>query len=196
MTRGSVDDLIQTGVLAELPPVDYINPDYCAECSSHEVFESETPDGPRLFDACAYGEVDGEIHPDRLRRWSIDARGIAGVLAGSIPGGAVETLLPGRAWRIGDVQIGGEPFMIVLCLAKSAEQLAERSGASRMILIGDQLPPDGFAGSLTIEEAFSFDDGKIAIRKHRLRQLMPLSSVGTGIAADAHKRLLRTTEHH
>ena len=182
MKCGPVDDLIRTSVLAESPPVDYIKPDYCGECPIHEVFESETPDGPRLFDACGYGEVDGEIHPDRLRRWSIDARGIAGVLAGAIPGGAVETLLPGGAWRIGDVQIGGEPFMIVLCLAKSAEQLAERSGASRMILIGDQLPPAGFAGSLTIEEAFSFDDGRVSIREHRLRQLIPLSNVGTGNA--------------
>ena len=92
MKCGPVDDLIQTGVLAELPPVDYINPDYCAECSSHEVFESETPDGPRLFDACVYGEVDGEIHPDRLRRWTIDARGITNRRR---PVRSVPSVLPG-----------------------------------------------------------------------------------------------------
>lgn len=177
----SIHALVEPGALIEVPPVTYISPD-CPECCTHDVIELKTKDGPKLFDVCGYGEWEGEIHPDRLRRWAIDGRGIANVLADAVPGSEVETLLPGGAWRIGDVLIGGEPFSVVLCLAKAASQLAERSGASRMILIGDRLSPDGFAGCLTIEEAFSFDDGKTALREYRLRQLIAVSNIGTGNA--------------
>lgn len=177
----SINVLAEPGALIEVPPVSYISPD-CPECCTHDVIEMATKHGPRLFDVCGHGEPEGEIHPDRLRRWAIDGRGIANVLADAMPDGDVETLLPGGAWRIGDVLIGGEPFSVVLCLAKAASQLAQRSGASRMILIGDRLSPDGFASCLTIEEAFSFDDGVTTLRGYRLRQLIPVSNVGTGNA--------------
>jgi hypothetical protein len=90
--------------------------------------------------------------------------------------------LPGVAWRIGDVPKGGESFPVVLTTTRSAPLLADRSGASRMILVGDGLPNDGFAGSLRMAEAFAISSDRIELQPQRFRQVIPLSSVNIGNA--------------
>ena len=133
--------------------------------------------GVEFYEMCPFDGADLVVK-DRLRQWAIDGRAIAELLASAMPeGGPPETLLPGVAWRIGEVQVGGESFPIVLTTTRSASRLADRSGASRMILIGDELPGEGFAGRLSITEAFAISTKQIKSRPERFAQVLPLSSV-------------------
>lgn len=174
--------LIESGVLVEGPPVDYVSA-CCDECDHHGVVRLEGAGGTKFYEACPHGNFGSEVHPDELRQWSVDGDGVANMLASSLASdGKAETLLPRAAWRIGDLQIGGESFPVVLAINRVALQLAERSGASRMIVIGDRLSADGFAGCLDFDEAIDTTDHGIVLREHRLRQLIPFNNIGTGNA--------------
>lgn len=177
----NLNDLIDSDVLVPAPPMDCINA-MCGECGDHVVIRVERPTGIEFYEVCPYDGAE-RIDPERLKQWSINGHAIADLLAAAMPpAGVAETLLPGKAWRIGDLQIGGEPLSIVLTTTRAAASLADRSGASRMILVGDNLPADGFAGSLSIDEAFAMSDSGIEIRSNRFRQAIPLSHVATGNA--------------
>ena len=148
----------------------------------HDVIRVDRNTGTEFYEVCPHDGVEW-VDKDRLRQWAIDGRAIADLLASSMArGGSSETLLPGVAWRIGDMRIDGETFSVVLTTTRSAPTLAGRSGASRMILVGDELPREGFAGCLSMTEAFAMSYGQIESRPHRFQQVLPLFSVRSGNA--------------
>ena len=170
------DELVRAGVLVPAEPSMSLHAT-CGQCSIHNVVRVPRPTGVEFYEMCPFDGADLVVK-DRLRQWAIDGRAIAELLASAMPeGGPPETLLPGVAWRIGEVQVGGESFPIVLTTTRSASRLADRSGASRMILIGDELPGEGFAGRLSITEAFAISTKQIKSRPERFAQVLPLSSV-------------------
>lgn len=175
------DDLIQAGVLVPAEPTTLLDAT-CGQCSVHNVVRVERTPGIEYYEVCPFDGAD-LVEKERLRQWAIDGRAIATLFASAMPGGgSAETLLPGAAWQIGEVQIGGESFPVVLTTTRSAPRLADRSGASRMILVGDELPGESFAGSLSVTEAFAISSDRIESRPQRFRQVLPLSSVPFGNA--------------
>lgn len=175
------DELVRFGVLVPAEPSMSLHAT-CGQCSVHDVVRVSRPTGVEFYEVCPFDGAD-LVEKHRLRQWAVDGRAIAGLLASAMPDGRpAETLLPGVAWRIGDVQVGGESFPIVLTTTRSASRLADRSGASRMILIGDELPSEGFAGRLSITEAFAISSKQIKSRPERFAQVLPLSSVSVGNA--------------
>jgi hypothetical protein len=173
--------LVRAGVLVPSEPTMKVNAT-CGECSVHDVIRVDRNTGTEFYEVCPHDGVEW-VDKDRLRQWAIDGRAIADLLASSMArGGSSETLLPGVAWRIGDMRIDGETFSVVLTTTRSAPTLAGRSGASRMILVGDELPREGFAGCLSMTEAFAMSSGQIESRPHRFQQVLPLSSVRSGNA--------------
>jgi hypothetical protein len=175
------DALVRAGVMVPAEPTIKVNAT-CGECSVHDVIRVDRNTGTEFYEFCPHDGAE-LVDKERLRQWAIDGRAIADLLALAMPsGGSAETLLPGVAWRIGDVQIGGDPFSVVLTTTRSALTLAGRSGASRMILVGDELPREGFAGCLSMTEGFAMSSGQIESRPHRFQQVVPLSSVRAGNA--------------
>ncbi|TWU62296.1 hypothetical protein [Crateriforma conspicua] len=177
--RDEPDIYETTGILVPAVPATKVD-GTCDFCSSHEVARDGVGEEAQFYEVCPYGE-GGPIDPSELRTWAIDPAGIAGVLAASV-GGDITTLLPGKAWQIGDVAIGEESFAIILALRSAGSSLAERSAAKRMLAIGfNSLPVDAFAGVVAPDAAFRFGDS-VEFRRHRIEQALPRSEVRTGNA--------------
>lgn len=175
------DDLVRAGVLVPAEPTMRVVA-MCGECGQHDVVRIERAEGIQFYEVCP---LDGAmtVEPKRLRQWVIEGHGIADMLADSMASGSsAETVLPGKAWRIGDVQVGGESFPVVLTTSNSASRLSGRSGSSRMILVGDGLPCDGFAGCLSMTDAFDISEDGIQSRPDRFQQALPLLIAPVGNA--------------
>lgn len=178
---GDFEPLIDAGVLVATRPATTL-PAHCDCCVTHEVTRVEEPGGVRFYAVCPMDGMD-PVEPSELQQWKVDGVGIAKVLASAMQNGqAAETLLPGKAWRIGEIMVDGEPFSVVFATRRGALQLAERRDATRMVVVGHRLPADGFAGTLPLGAAFDFSSDSVTPRPHRLRQTIPLSSVGVGNA--------------
>lgn len=136
----------------------------------------------RFFEICPHDGLE-PIDPLRLRQWSIDGKAAADLLAKAMAKQQeAETLLPGAAWHLGDLSAGEYSYSVVLAMRRAIASLSDRKDASRMILIGQSLPADGFAGCLSPNEAFSFSSDRVDARRPRLSQALPLSSESTGNA--------------
>lgn len=176
-----IDRLERDGVIVASSPVNHIETS-CDVCSQHEVVPIEMSDPPVFHEVCPIGE-GGPVTPDELRTWTVDPKGIAALLADAIDSDHdAETILPGKAWRIGVVRVGDETFAIVFATARGAERLADRKDASRMVVVGNRVSHDAFAGTLPIGDVFDFSTESITAKPGRLEQAIPFTDRPVGNA--------------
>lgn len=174
--------LIAAGVLVAAEPATSLSACCSCDCSQHEVRRVGRGAAARFYEICPH---DGlvPVDPSRLRQWSIDGKAIANLLAAAVTEGhQADTLLPGAAWHLGDLPIDGHSFGIVLATRRAIDSLSGRKNASRTILVGHNLPTDGFAGGLSLSDAFAFFPDRIDARPHRFEQVVPLSHEPSGNA--------------
>ena len=177
----AVDRLESRGIISPARPCLQVDTS-CDFCMSHDVVQNGDGEAAEFYEVCPYGE-GGLIDAAELQTWAVNPAGIASVLADAVEAGrTAETLLPNAAWRIGDIRIGGEPFPVVFATHRGASQLVDRRDASRMIVVGQRLPADSFAGTLTLAETFEFNADSVTLRPNRLRQAIPFSAERPGNA--------------
>lgn|GEM_PF-4419833 len=181
-TDGEGDAMIAAGILVPAKPASSV-PALCGgDCSTHEVRRVGRGVAARFFEICPYDGLE-PVDPLRLRQWSIDGKAVADLLAKAmVVQPEAETLLPGVAWHLGDLSAGECSYSVVLATHRAIGSLSCRKDASRMILIGQNLPTDGFAGCLLPNEAFAFSSDRVDARRQRLAQVLPLSSERIGNA--------------
>ena len=182
LPNGEGDALIEAGVLIAAEPANTLAACCAGDCSTHEVHRIGRGADARFYKVCPHDGLE-PIDPSCLRQWTIDGKAIADLLASAIETGhKAETLLPGTAWHLGDVQIHDQSFSVVLLTARRFASLAGRSDASRMILVGCNLTGEQFAGCLSISDAFSFEGNCIEVRRQRLHQVITISAEPVGNA--------------
>ncbi|WP_413431793.1 hypothetical protein [Crateriforma spongiae] len=179
---GEGDALIKADVLIPAEPANILAACCGGDCSTHEVHRIGRGADARFYEICPYNGME-PVATSRLRQWSINGKAIADLLAFAIASDQhAETLLPGAAWHVGDVPIQNQSFSVVLSTARGVESLAERSNASRMILLGCNLVGEQFAGCLSISDAFDFLPNRIELRLQRLHQVIPTATEPAGNA--------------
>jgi hypothetical protein len=107
---GVVEALVQNGFLSPTTPGTSVLCDACLEDHWQEVEFVESPPGTRrAYIVCPEaGRV--AVDTTRLNRWRVNLRGLAGVL-GQLLGcrEAPDELVASRLWRLGTIEIAGEP---------------------------------------------------------------------------------------
>lgn len=179
---GEGDALIAAGILVPAEPASCLTACCGGDCSTHEVRRVGRGAGARFFEICPHDGLE-PVDPLRLRQWSIDGKAVANLLAKAMAEQhEAGTLLPAASWHIGDLSVGANSYSVVLATHRAIDSLSGRKDASRMILIGQNLPTDGFAGCLMLNEAFAFSSDRVEVRRQRLEQVLPLSSEPAGNA--------------
>ncbi len=179
---GEGDAMIAAGILVPAEPTSYLTASCGGDCLTHEVRRVGRGAGARFYEICPHDGLD-PVDPLRLRQWSIDGKAVADLLAKAMAAQQeAETLLPAAAWHIGNLSAGENSYSVVLATHRAIGSLSNRKDASRMILIGKDLPTDGFAGFLMLSEAFAFASDRVESRSQRLAQVLPLSSEPAGNA--------------
>lgn len=136
------------------------------------------------------------IHPDRLRQWKLNVAQLATVFAVAIRKDAVaEAILHNVVWRLGEIEIAGGTFGIVMVIAGKCDS------ADLVPRIGESFPPDktvlvtvggsmdvfsAFAAVLPLASAFRLDQGGVQLDANRIR-----ASLRTNIAGPANIFRLR-----
>lgn len=122
------NEVFSLGLLREMEPMDAVLCEECGEGHWADVFWTE-PGVRACFGCPEAGVID--ISPDKLRKWQIDRRQLAALIAESleIPF-AGQGILSERLWRLGRRRIGGRFRDVFLAFTPDAA-IAEISAAIR-----------------------------------------------------------------
>jgi len=89
--------------------------DQCSDRHSAEVREQTGRRGARRYFIVCPEAGKVELEPEDLRRWTVDRVGLATAIAKAMSAtGGIESLIDGRVWRLGTVNIGDNLFSAVL----------------------------------------------------------------------------------
>ena len=173
-TAGEFDALTSVCLIGEMAPATHVSCDACPEAHWERVRWSE--DGKRAFIPCPLaGTVD--VNLERLRRWKIDARRLAFVLADALelrrepqPLAAV-----GGLWCLGRRRFGGRFRDLFLSVSPEEElpavirevQQQLSSGTGLLIAPTDARVDSGWEPSrvkvVVLSDIATWGDGKIAL---------------------------------
>ncbi|HWR49689.1 MAG TPA: hypothetical protein VN428_01185 [Bryobacteraceae bacterium] len=108
--RQQFDDLVSVGLLRETEQAELVMCDGCYDAHWEEVIwmpSVREPSGMRAYIPCPT-EMTVRVAPERLRQWAVDTDALARQIAAAMElSGEVESVLPGRLWRLGRRRLTG-----------------------------------------------------------------------------------------
>ena len=131
-----------------------------------------------------------DVLGDRLRQWTVDVRRLVTVLSAAVgTGQSPEELVRESVWRLGTVEIAGEPYDVVFVRVGDSghepalDQLARKHPPSRTLVVASRDPPEssnGFAAVLPLPTAFLFTAGRVEFQFARVRSVVSAGAMVDG----------------
>ena len=155
------EKLIDLGILKEAKPAMSVACDACAEGHVEEinriVREGNTVYRIRCPEA---GWVD--VPKNRMGQWTFSHDAFVKQLSRSLPKGMPrECLRYGTAWKIGELEIGGANFSLILAHDDTVSAIQDMCVPTRTILLLPKMTHahQEFAAALSVNDAVGYEDG-------------------------------------
>lgn len=180
---GALEDLVSSGLLAEIEPAAEVFCDSCSDQHAEGVvwLPGEADGPPRAFIVCRHaGRVSVDL--GRLRQWRVALGNLAGWVAKKIGlGASIEALAPGRVWHLGALVVGRREHDVVLARGLwwpdgrvVLEGAFQRFGSASVILLSPAISapldslPEWTVKATALTEALSVDEGVLVLDRKRL----------------------------
>jgi len=203
---GPRDFLLKSNVLKPARTATHVVCDHCQERHVEEVTRVKRSFGAAVFRIHCPEAGWVEIPGDRLRQWSLDVDGLVSLLAKSVQGNAVhEELIPGAAWRLGDIEIADAIYTILLVrgigrsIEATIQQIDKMQDPARTILVtAADSPPamSGFAGVVTLASAFRRAGDGLEFQLDRACSALQIRPPGTPAKTYKQSRAWPRPEEH
>lgn len=186
LTDGSRDAMVDLKILVPTRPAKHVVCNACHDDHVQEVLRIKSGNDVVFRARCPdAGWVD--VPADRLRQWTLDVPRVVAVLAGGItPGGSVEAVISNSVWQLGSVEIAGVTLSVVFARDAGVASLATVTGKlppQRTVIVRTGEAPDmvdGYAATLALPTAFTFDSGRIEFQVDQVRRVLVTESAAVG----------------
>jgi len=182
LPEGAFDLLLEAGILVQAECATILPCPDCFDGHMEEVIVLDGPDDKSRFFIPCPENLRVEVSQKQLLRWKLSLSRVALLLGEAIASGSVsESVVPDRAWRLGDIEIAGDVFGVPLVRVpnggydKLVEAISQIVPPTRTILVtvGQSIPPiTRFAAVIPLELAFQATGDRITLNDRRIRSAM------------------------